>query len=145
VCFEAEVALEIHGEWQLKVVRDVVITTLGGSWNEEAAVAYFEEYKPAAEHLGRYCTLALYTAWRVYTPEAAAIVGKLRRWAYDHGCVCAAWVIEDVMMKKWIELFLRQDDGLHEVRAFATVVEAVEWLATKGFTIDPAEAIGLKF
>lgn len=57
-CSGLEDALEIHGEWQLRGIRNVVVTTLSGSRNEEAMVAYVEEYKPLTEDLGRYGTLA---------------------------------------------------------------------------------------
>jgi hypothetical protein len=135
-----EVGLEIHGEWQLKAVGNVLVSTLGGSWNEEAALAYFEEYKPLAEPLGRYCILVRYDGWGGYTPEAEAVARILRCWAHDHGCVCAAWVLEDSLMKKWMELFLRRADGLYETRAFSTMPEAIAWLASQGFSLDPAEA-----
>jgi len=45
---KAETALEIHGEWRLKTVRDILVTTLSGSWNDEASVAYFVEFRAAA-------------------------------------------------------------------------------------------------
>lgn len=37
---------------------------------------------------------------------------------------------------------LRQNHRLHETRAFATVSEAVEWLAAKGFASNPIEVTG---
>lgn len=131
--------MEIHGEWRLKTVRNVVVTTLSGSWNEEASVAYFAEFRAAAEPLGRFCTLARYDAWGGYTPEAAAEAFALRRWAYEHGCACAAWVIEEPMMRKWIEIYLRNSEKLHETRCFAGMPEAVAWLAERGFSIDLTE------
>ena len=133
--------MDIHGDWQLKVVGDVLVTTLGGSWNVEAALAYFEEYKSLAASLGRYGILVRYDGWGGYTPEAEAIMRQLRHWAHDHGCACAAWVLEDALMKKWVELFLRHSDGLYETRAYSTAAEAIAWLATQGFTLDSAEAL----
>ncbi len=135
--------MDIHGEWQLKVVGDVIVSSLAGSWNDEAAAAYFEEYKNVAAPLGRFGTLVRFDGWGGYTPEAEAIAHRLRRWSYDHGCACAAWVLEDALMKKWMELYLRYQEGLYETQAFSALDEAIAWLAIRGFTLDPAEARGL--
>jgi hypothetical protein len=131
----SEAALEIHGEWQLKAVRDIVISTFSGSWNEEAMLAYFQEYQSAVGARTRYCALVLYADWRGVTPEAAAAGGVVRRWAQAHGCVCEAWVLTDPQIKKWVDLYLRDDDGLHPLRSFATNADAVAWLASQGFPL----------
>lgn len=76
-CSGLEDALEIHGEWQLRGIRNVVVTTLSGSRNEEAMVACVEEYKPLTEDLGRYGTLARYAGWGDYTAEAETVAGPM--------------------------------------------------------------------
>jgi hypothetical protein len=133
------VALNIHGEWHLAIVRDIVIASLSGTWNEEAMLAYALEYKALLKSPGRYCVLVRFDRWHGSTPEANLVAYGLRRWAYEQGCACEAWVEPDEIMRRWLNWYARDPDGMHEQRPFATVEEAVAWLADLGFHIDLAE------
>jgi hypothetical protein len=134
--------LDIHGEWRLRVVRDVVTSAISGSWNEEAMLAYGEQFKAAAGSLGRFCSLAYFTNWGGFTAGAAVIGIENRDWAAKHGCACVAWVVEDDLMRRWVDLYTRHSTEVNpETRVFATLAQATAWLATEGFSIDPAELI----
>jgi len=135
--------LDIHGEWRLKVIRDIVVSAISGSWNEEAMLAYCAQFKVAAAPLTRFCSVAHFTNWGGFTAGAAAIGFENRDWAAAHGCACVAWVVEDELMRKWADIYGRQNEVVPETRVFATLAEAAIWLATKGFSVDADELIGL--
>jgi len=134
--------LDIHGEWRLRVIRDIVVSTISGSWNEEAMLAYCTEFKVAAASLTRFCSVAHFRNWGGFTAGAAAIGFENRDWAAAHGCACVAWVVEDELMRKWADIYGRQNKVVPQTRVFATLAEAAAWLATKGFSIDADEMIG---
>jgi hypothetical protein len=126
--------MKVHGEWQITLVRNVLVQTIAGAFNVEGALARSGELRSHAPADGPWATLGNSANWDMGNASTLAIVDDTRQWMLEHGCVCIATVVPPG---------LRQSIHRKNTRALppdvlkycATLGEACAWLTERGFAL----------
>ena len=90
-----------HGEFDIKISGQVLVASLAGSWNEEAARAFDREFRLAAEPLlgAPWAHLVYLDDWSLGVPEMKPVIEQLVAWCCAHGLKRAAKVYSPSMLK----------------------------------------------
>ncbi|MFA9276010.1 MAG: hypothetical protein ACEQSE_14165 [Candidatus Aquirickettsiella gammari] len=123
---------KIHGEWQISQVKDVLVTSLAGVFNEEGTRAYFAEALSKAPTDKAWAALSNSENWDMSCAASLELFAEMRRYAFAHQCQCLAVVIPSFLRKT---IHQRQTGHFSEdkVAYFSNLEEACVWLQAKGF------------
>ncbi|TXI90483.1 MAG: hypothetical protein E6Q34_08865 [Burkholderiaceae bacterium] len=130
--------MKIHGEWKISVVRNVLVRTTAGIFNDEGTLAVFEETKLKAPIEQPWAGLTNAERWEMSTASSLQLFPGMREWAFANNCVCLAIVVPSALKKK-IHQQQTGDFPPDKVAYFNDLDSACAWLSNKGFPITRAE------
>ncbi|MFZ6846018.1 hypothetical protein [Undibacterium sp. RuTC16W] len=130
--------MKIHGEWEISLVRNVLVRTTAGSFNEQGTLACFRDTQEKAPVGTPWAGLTNAAHWEMSSASSLQAFPQMREWAFQHGCVCLAVIVPDQMR---LAIHQRQTGNLpeHLVHYFSDMQEACIWLTSKGFPFAPAD------
>lgn len=134
--------MNIHGQWQLEVNNNVLLEWFEGSWNEEAVVAYIEDFKKIVQPLisGEWAILSIFDAWELGVPDIEPHIIKHCQWFKDHGCIKDCHVYSDSAVKRMqLEKIIPHTEGNYERLVFSDINEASNWLKECGFELHESD------
>ncbi len=133
-----------HGTWDIKVNNHVVIQSFAGCWNEEAAIAYIEDFRlKVAPLIGQeWAIMSLFDNWELAVPEIGKHVEEHCNWFKTNGCIKDCHVYSPCAFKEMqLEQLIPQTDDSYERQVFAKVEDAIAWLSSCGFEMDRSRII----
>lgn len=124
---------KIHGEWEISVVRDVLVSSLAGVFNEPGTRAYFAEAMQKAPIDRAWVALSHSENWDMSGAAALAIFAEMRAYAFANNCQGLAVVIPSALRKM---IHQRQTGNFSEdlVTYFTKLEDACLWLQSRGFS-----------
>jgi hypothetical protein len=126
-----------HGDFRLTINGQILVAYVRGSWNEEAAQAYSDEYQRQASRLGsRWGHLVFLDEWSLGIPEIVPVIQQLVSWSIEHGLTRAAHVYSPSMLKRLQLEEMIHDGGAFIHKGFASVDDAVGWLQQEGYSLE---------
>ena len=134
--------LNIHGQWKLEVNNKVLLQWFEGSWNEEATLAYMEEFKKVAQPLisGEWAILSIFDAWELGVPDIEPHIIKHCQWFKDNGCIKDSHVYSaNVVKKMQLEKIIPHTEGNYERLVFSDMDKATNWLKECGFELHDSD------
>jgi hypothetical protein len=134
----SKIHMKIHGEWKITLVRDVLVRTTFGSFNDEGTLACYRDTQSKAPIGSAWASLTNAAHWEMSNIASLQSFAEMREWAFANGCVCVAVVMPDILRK---EIHQRQTGNLSEnlVRYFSTITDACAWLTSRGFAFSAAD------
>ncbi|MBC3872709.1 hypothetical protein [Undibacterium flavidum] len=129
---------KIHGEWEITVIRQILIRSTAGVFNEEGTRAVFEETQMKAPIAAPWVGLTNAENWEMSGATSLQLFPGMREWAFAHHCVALAIVVPSELKKK-IHQHQTGDFGHDRVNYFSNLEQACEWLTAKGFPIREEE------
>lgn len=127
-----------HGEFKLCVSNNILIARLTGTWNEECAKDFSEQFKEQVHLLQkpRWGHLVFLDDWELSIPEVLPIVTDLVTFCINNGLEKSAQVYSESMIKKlFLDKMIVEKKGDFERRIFIKQNEAINWLNQNGFTL----------
>lgn len=130
--------MKIHGEWEISVIRQILIRSTAGVFNEEGTRAAFEETQQKAPSNAPWVGLTNAENWEMSGAASLQLFPGMREWAFANNCVALAIVVPSELKKK-IHQAQTGDFGQDRVAYFSTLDQACVWLTAKGFAISADE------
>ncbi|PKH00508.1 hypothetical protein [Paraglaciecola sp. MB-3u-78] len=130
---------EIHGDWKIEVCGNVIVQRFSDGWNEEAIIAYIEDFQAKATPLigKEWAILSIFEDWELGVPEIAKHVEEHCTWFLANGCIKDCHVYTTNGTKEMhLERLLPPTDEYYERQIFTHAEMAVAWLASCGFVIE---------
>ncbi len=131
--------LAIHGRWKLEISNNVLMQCFSDSWNEEAVIAYINEFKETTKPLigQKWAIISIFDEWELGVPAIEKHVIEHVEWFKLAGCVkdCHVYCPNEVKKKQLDKMIPYSDTG-YERRIFTGVNDAVVWLEEEGFIIS---------
>ncbi|MBC3884580.1 hypothetical protein [Undibacterium griseum] len=130
--------MKIHGLWKISLVRNVLVRTTAGSFNEAGTQACFAETQQKAPVDKPWAGLTNAANWEMSNAAALQSFPKMREWAFQNNCVCLAVVVPSQIRQL---IHQRQTGHMPEnlVRYFSNMEEACDWLTERGFPFTIAD------
>lgn len=130
--------MKIHGEWKISLVRNILVRSTAGVFNNEGTLAVFEETKATAPIHAPWAGLTNAENWEMSTASSLQLFPSMREWAFENNCHCLAIVLPSLLKKK---IHQQQTGQFPEefVRYFSDLDQACAWLSGKGFPITADE------
>ncbi|WP_428719173.1 hypothetical protein [Undibacterium curvum] len=128
--------MNIHGQWQLDLIGDVLVRTFAGSFNQQGTEALFAEVKMKIPKDKPWAALAHGAMWEMSTQDALHSYSSMSEWAFANGCVCIAFILPS---KLHLDI-LRREAGVAQdprYQSCASLEQACAWLTQRGFPISP--------
>jgi len=131
-----------HGSYQLNVVNQVVVCKIFGTWNKEAGEEYFLTLKGLTKNTVKkpWAMLFHLNEWGLGTPESDKVAVKTMQWLLTHNVKAVALIFTPNQLKS---VHLEQLASLSEtnlnMQTFSNESDAVTWLTTQGFSLNPDE------
>jgi len=130
--------MNIHGEFNIKIVNHIIEITMIGAWNVECAIAAIEQFKINAQQLfpDQWVCLVILDNWQLATPDAEPLILEFQEWCLRNNQVIEATVLGDEFKnaKQYqMEHYLSNIESIIEQKYFMTKNEALTWLKVKGF------------
>lgn len=137
-----------HGEFTLSRCDRLVIATLNGGWNKEAAEHFEKEFMRVADPLigQKWAHLVYLQDWDLGVPEIGKVIKRLVSWCIANGLVRTAQVYGKSMAKQYlVDKLVTEETGDFKRKVFQDEKLALAWLCEQGFaadkkTTDEAEA-----
>lgn len=129
---------EQHGHFELWRSHNVLCARLHGTWNQVAAENFSQQLKQLAKKMAKpWAHLVYLSDWELCSPDVFPVITELVDWCIDNQLTKVANVysysyIKDEFVNKMV---IEQRDQFERV-VFDNEKEAVQWLASKGFTLD---------
>ncbi|MDE2428211.1 MAG: hypothetical protein KGM99_05750 [Burkholderiales bacterium] len=129
--------LKVHGEWEITLVRNVLVRSTAGSLNVAGMYACFQEVKAKAPATA-WASLSNGSNWEMSSAEALQTLKAMRQWVFSHHCACVAVVIPGLLRRN---IHQRETGaaGEQNVRYFSSLEQACAWLSDRGFRITPED------
>ena len=130
----------IHGEWKIEVHDNIVIQWFSGCWNEEAAIAYVKEFQAKTTPLKgtNWAIISLFEDWELGVPEIEKHIETHCEWFKANGCIKDCHIYSPSAAKEMqLERLIPHTDAFYERQVFTHNEDAVSWLASHGFFVDP--------
>ena len=130
--------MRAHGTWKVTRVRNVVVQTNGGDFNQQGVLGVFEEIKALAPVGQPWAALVDAISWDMGAMDTLATIAECRRWMHANGCVHNACVMPPSLRR---DLHQLHAGGLPAdvQRYFSTLEEACAWLTEGGFAFSVAD------
>ena len=135
---------ERHGLFEITVNGNILVTSLYGAWNEEAAVAFSLEFKAKAAEIKPpdWGLLALLEQFEGGIPAADVIFLELVDWCVLNQLKASAHVYNKSAYKKdYLNKLISVPPSSFTKSAFQDTKQAVDWLKQMGFTLERPEMI----
>lgn len=130
--------MKIHGEWEISTIRNILVRSTAGIFNNEGTVAVFEETKAKAPTNDAWAGLTNAENWEMSTASSLQLFPGMREWAFENNCRCLAIVVTSLLKTK---IHQQQTGQFSEdvVKYFTSLDEACDWLTSKGFPVTADE------
>ena len=130
--------MKIHGEWEITRVRNVLVQTVAGNFNEEGALARANELKVKVPGDGPWALLSNASNWDMGSADTLRIIAHTREWILSRGCAHIASVIPAGLRRS---IHQGKTGALppEVYRYFNDLDEACAWLTSLGFPITADE------
>lgn len=130
--------MKIHGEWEISVIRQILVRSTAGTFNEEGTLAVFKEFQQKAPIQLPWAGLSNAENWEMSTAGSLQLFPAMREWAFSHNCQALAVVLPSKLKTK---IHQSQTGKVHEdqLAYFTKLEEACTWLSVKGFPISAEE------
>jgi hypothetical protein len=128
-----------HGSFTLTVENNVIVATLNGSWNKEAAVAYKNQFMHVAQPLigNPWGHIVYLDEWELCEAEMFQVIIPLVTWCIDNGLQKAAHIYSKSAIKKhFLDQMVVERHGDFERCIFTSKTEAADWLAESDFIVQ---------
>lgn len=129
---------KIHGEWEISVIRQIIVRSTAGVFNEEGTLAAFKEFQEKAPITAPWAGLTNAENWEMSSAVSLQRISAMRDWAFAHQCQALAIVMPNKLKKK-IYQTQTGEFGEDKVAYFFELAQACEWLTGKGFAISVDE------
>ena len=133
--------MEIHGQFKIRLINQIMEMTLSEAWNEECAIEAIKQFKTNARNLlpHKWACLIILDNWKLATPDVEPLVLELQKWCTENNQSVEATVLgrEIIHAKQYqMDHYLFGMENTIEQKYFSTKDEALKWLKTKGFTYN---------
>jgi hypothetical protein len=130
--------MRIHGEWEISLVGNVLVRSTAGQFNIEGTKACFLESQNNVPKNKSWAYLGNASNWEMTGSDSFQLFPNMFEWAFNNGCVCGAVVMPNIIHKKIYEQIAKETTG-DKFRYFKTLVDASEWLTSKGYPLTPED------
>lgn len=130
--------MNAHGQWKVTRVRNVVVQTNGGNFNQQGVLGAFRDIRALALKDQPWAMLVDSRAWDMASEESLARLAQCRQWLHAHGCQHNACVMLPGLRRN----IHQQHAGMlpaHAQQYFSTLEEACAWLTANGFPFSVAD------
>jgi hypothetical protein len=127
-----------HGEFKLHISNNILIARLTGSWNQECAENFSEEFTTKIHSMNnlKWGHLVFLDNFELSVPEVLPIISDLVIFCINNGLERAAQVYSQSRIKKMhIDTMVVEKHGNFERRIFTDQDEAIQWLNSNDFTL----------
>lgn len=128
--------MNIHGEWEISLVGNVLVRSTAGHFNVQGAKSCFEESQIKAPKDKPWALLGNASNWEMAGEDSFQLFPSMFEWAFDNGCLFGAIIMSTNVQKKIYEHFSRNSTG-DKFKYFKNLDAACAWLTEKGFSIHP--------
>jgi hypothetical protein len=132
----------VHGSWKIEVNNNVLLQWFEGSWNEEAAITYIEEFRKTTSPLvGKpWAILSVFEEWELGAPEIEKHIIEHAAWFIANGCTrdCHVYT-QDILKTMQLDKMIPLKEGDYERRIFGDFQESVQWLKSNGFELNSSD------
>lgn len=130
--------MKIHGDWEITVIRQILVRSTAGIFNEEGTLAVFKETQEKAPLDAPWAGLTNAENWEMSGASSLQMIRTMRRWAFENNCACLALVLPNKLKQK---IHQQQTGAFADPRVayFSELAEACVWLSERGFPITEAE------
>lgn len=127
----------IHGEYKLDSVGEIVIVRFYDNWNEECSIQFFKDYTDyvSEECPEKFGVIADLTGLKGATPEAVFYFDKVTEWGKEHGQVARAQII-DSDFKFYTVKDLQEGNDKFPIANFKDEALAFLWLKKQGLNVE---------
>ncbi|MFZ6819959.1 hypothetical protein [Undibacterium sp. Ji22W] len=130
--------MKIHGEWEITVIRQILIRSTAGVFNEEGTRAVFQETQQKAPISAPWVGLTNAENWEMSGASSLQLFPGMREWAFANNCAALAIVVPSELKKK-IHQHQTGEFSQDRIAYFSNLTQACEWLCSKGFAIRADE------
>ena len=130
---------DIHGDWRIEVHGDIIVQWFSGCWNEEAIIAYVQEFQAKANPLKgkEWAIVSLFEDWELGVPEIDKHIEAHCEWFKNNGCIKDCHIYTTSAVKEMqLERLIPHTDAFYERRVFINNEDAANWLTSNGFYIN---------
>jgi hypothetical protein len=130
--------MKIHGDWEITVIRQILVRSTAGIFNEEGTLAVFKETQEKAPIHAPWAGLSNAENWEMSGASSLQMIRGMRIWAFENNCAGLALVLPNTLKQK---IHQQQTGAVTDPRVayFSELAEACVWLSERGFTITEAE------
>lgn len=130
--------MRIHGEWEITVLRQILIRSTAGIFNEEGTFAAFRETQQKAPTQLPWAGLSNAENWEMSGAGSLQMIRGMREWAFENNCACLALILPNALKQK---IHQQQTDAVNDPRIayFFQLKDACAWLSAQGFPITEEE------
>jgi len=130
--------MKIHGDWEITVIRQILVRSTAGIFNEEGTLAVFKETQEKAPTLLPWAGLTNAENWEMSGANSLQMIRGMRIWAFENNCACLALVLSNSLKQK---IHQQQTNGVNDPRIayFSKLKDACAWLSERGFPITEDE------
>ena len=130
--------MKIHGDWEITVIRQILVRSTAGIFNDEGTLAVFKETQEKAPIHALWAGLTNAENWEMSGASSLQMIRGMRVWAFENNCACLAVVVPNNLKQK---IHQQQTDSVADphVAYFSELGEACMWLSDQGFPITKEE------
>lgn len=136
--------MKIHGEWEISLLRNIVLSSVAGIFNEDGVQAELQDFYTLMPKTGAWASLINLSNWDLGSDATFKLVGNFHQWILQHGCQRIAIVMPDTL-RRTIHKKNTSQFSADVFRYFASFEEASVWLSEQGFLIAADENPHQKF
>lgn len=130
--------MKIHGEWEITVLRQILIRSTAGIFNEEGTLAAIRETQQKAPIQLPWVGLSNAENWEMSGASSLQIIRSTREWAFANNCVGLALVLPNVLKRKIHQQQTKAEND-PRIAYFFQLKDACAWLSAQGFPITEDE------
>lgn len=124
-----------HGHYKIWLIERTVYAQLWGSWNEEAALQFEQDFKTKASALtGPWAHMVYLNDWELGTPDMLPIIERLVKWCIDNGLQRAANIyLPSTLKSDLLNKMIVQQQGDFIRAVFDNPQDGAAWLTEQGY------------
>jgi len=127
---------EQHGSFKVWAAGNIVVADLKGAWNEEAALAFEQEFMIVAKVMPNHWGHIVYlNDWELCDPAMFPVIERLVAWCIENGLTRAANVYPASAVKEeFINKMVVDEIDNFKRAVFDNKNDALNWLKENGYT-----------
>jgi uncharacterized protein YqgV (UPF0045/DUF77 family) len=136
--------MKIHGQWEISLLRNIVLSAVAGVFNEEGVEAEMRDFYALVPQGGAWATLINLSNWDMGSDITFKVVVKFHEWIFAHGCQRVA-IVMPASFRRTIHQKNTSQFSADVFRYFGNFEDASVWLSEEGFFITADENPHQKF